>query len=91
MFGIPLKCNQAQYYVAFAAMRERRSDFAMKVWLPLALGIIAVSAYALFYYLSYDGPGGGNSFGLVNSVGLAAVVVGIIVAGVILRRASPQT
>jgi hypothetical protein len=63
----------------------------MRARVPAALGGVVVSAYAFFYYLSSTGSGTGNSFVLVNSIGLAAVVIGIVAAGFILRRATPHS
>jgi len=63
----------------------------MKLWVLAAFGAIVMIAYALFYYLSSAGNSGGNSVGLVNSVGLASVVVGVLVAGLIMRRATPHS
>ena len=60
----------------------------MKVWIPMALGGAIVLAYAFFYSLSADASGAG-SIGLVNSIGLIAVFVGLILAGLLLRRATP--
>jgi hypothetical protein len=61
----------------------------MKLWVPLVLGSVIVVGYAFFYFLSTVGTEEAESFGLVNSVGLAVVLVGIVAAGVILRRATP--
>lgn len=55
------------------------------------MGAGVILAYAFFYYLSTSGSENGNSFMLVNSVGLAAVVIGIVAAGFILRRATPHS
>lgn len=61
----------------------------MKLWVPVALGGLIAIAYAFFYELSVAESHGASSFGLANSVGLVAVFVGLIAAGVILRRATP--
>ncbi|MDA4125363.1 MAG: hypothetical protein OK438_07975 [Thaumarchaeota archaeon] len=61
----------------------------MKFWVPLALGSVIIVGYAFFYMISNLGAPGAGTFGLVNSVGLAAVLLGIVAAGVILRRATP--
>ncbi len=61
----------------------------MKLWVPIALGGVIAFAYALFYVLSTFGAPGAGPFGLANSVGLAAVLLGIVAAGFILRRATP--
>lgn len=61
----------------------------MKVWVPVTLGGLIVLAYAFFYTLSVAETQGAAAFGLANSVGLIAVFVGLIAAGVLLRRATP--
>lgn len=61
----------------------------MKLWIPVALGGLIVLAYGFFYALSETETQGAASFGLANSVGLVAVFVGLIAAGIILRRATP--
>ena len=67
---------------------ERGCPF-MRIWVPLALGGLIGFAYTFFYVLSAAGGGGASSFGLANSVGLAAVFVGLVAAGFLLRRATP--
>jgi len=62
----------------------------MKLWVPVAVGALIVAAYAFFYVLSLTEPEGANSFDLANSVGLIVVLVGVIAAGFVIRRASPQ-
>jgi hypothetical protein len=61
----------------------------MRRWLPLAIGGLIVLAYAFFYALNELGSQGASSFGFANSVGLIAVVVGLIAAGFLMKRASP--
>jgi hypothetical protein len=61
----------------------------MRLWVPLALGGLIVLAYAFLYEISAIESQGAASLGLANSVGLAAVFVGLIAAGFILRRSSP--
>ena len=62
----------------------------MKVWIPVALGAMIIGAYAFFYILSVSETQGATSIGLANSVGLVAVFVGLIAAGLIMRRATPH-
>ncbi len=62
----------------------------MKVWIPLALGTVVVVAYVFLYVLSSSDAEGASSVGLVNSIGLLAVFVGLIAAGLLLRRATPH-
>jgi hypothetical protein len=59
----------------------------LKKWVPLAVIVVAVLAY-LVYVLSSDS-GGLLTPGLVNVVGLFAVVIGVVAAGAILRRGGP--
>jgi hypothetical protein len=59
----------------------------MKAWIPVAVGGLIICAYALFYAVSSTE--GASSIGLANSVGLVAVLVGLIAAGILLRRATP--
>ena len=61
----------------------------MKLWVPVAVGVLIVAAYAFFYALSASEPQGSTSFSLTNSVGLVVVLVGVIAAGFVIRRASP--
>jgi hypothetical protein len=61
----------------------------VKVWIPVALGSLIAIAYAFFYALSVSESQGVASFGLANSVGIFAVFVGLIAAGIILRRVAP--
>lgn len=58
----------------------------MKNWVPVALGGMVVLAYALFYMIGTFESEGASSFGIVNTVGLVAVFVGVIVAATVMRR-----
>jgi hypothetical protein len=58
----------------------------MKPWLPIAGVALLVVAYAYFYELSAVETQGSASIGLANVAGLAAVIVGLIVAGMLFRR-----
>jgi uncharacterized membrane protein len=61
----------------------------MKLWIPIAVGCIILLAYAFFYALDATETQGATSLDLANSVGLVVVLVGVIAAGFVLRRASP--
>jgi hypothetical protein len=61
----------------------------MRFWVPLALGGVIVAAYVFLFLVSSLGAQDANSLSLANSVGLAAVVLGIVAAGFVLRRATP--
>jgi hypothetical protein len=63
----------------------------MKTWVPLALAGVVVLAYAVFTLTGSPEGQGGSSLGIVNTIGLATVLVGIAAAIVIMRRFSvPQ-
>ena len=62
----------------------------MKVWVPVAIVAMIVGAYAFFYLLSVSETQGATSIGLANSVGLLAVFVGLVAAGLMMRRATPH-
>ena len=61
----------------------------MKLWVPIALGGLIAFAYGFFYFISVETQGA-SSFGVANSVGLAGVFIGLIVAGLLVKRASPR-
>ena len=61
----------------------------MNVWVPLALGCVIFAAYAYLYQITAIGAEGASSVGMTNYAGLVVVFVGIVVAGLVLRRASP--
>ena len=63
----------------------------MKLWVPVALAAVVVVAYTLFYLLSVPDRAGTTSIGVVNMIGLASVVIGVVAAGFILRRSTPTT
>lgn len=62
----------------------------MKLWVPAAIALMVVVVYVLFYALSAAESQGAASFGLVNVVGLVGVIVALVGAGLIFRRATPQ-
>lgn len=61
----------------------------MRLWIPLAVAAIVAVSYAFFYLISFTEGQGSTAFQLVNEIGLAAVVIGVVAAGVVLRRATP--
>ncbi len=61
----------------------------MKAWVPVATVALVAVAYAFFYELSAVENEGSLSLGLANVAGLAAVLVGLVAAGFILRRGGP--
>jgi membrane associated rhomboid family serine protease len=69
--------------------RVRKGLAKLKLWVPVALGGLIAFAYGYFYFISSVETQGASSFGVANSVGLAGVFIGLIVAGLLLRRASP--
>lgn len=58
------------------------------MWVIPAFGGIVILAYLLFYVLDSIGTQGSNAFGVVNTVGLITVAVGLVVAGIVMRRTS---
>jgi hypothetical protein len=63
----------------------------LKLWVPLALAAVIGFAYFFFYILSSLETQGTTAFTLANSVGLAVVFLGVVAAGLVLRRASPPS
>lgn len=62
---------------------------AVRRWIPAAAVAIVVMTYALFYAVTALESQGASSFELVNTVGLLAVVFGVLAAAAILGRARP--
>jgi hypothetical protein len=62
----------------------------MRIWIPVALGGLILGSYAVFYALSTSESQGAASIGVANTVGLLAVFVGLIAAGLLMRRAAPH-
>jgi hypothetical protein len=60
----------------------------MKMWVIAAFAGVVVLAYLLFFLLDSLESNGSSALGLANAVGLATVVIGILAAGVIMRRTS---
>jgi len=58
----------------------------MKLWIPIVLVGLAVLAIAFYYALGAAESQGATSFDLANSVGLVVVVIGVIAAGIVVRR-----
>jgi hypothetical protein len=61
----------------------------MKLWIPLVLACVIGVSYAYLYQLTALEPQRAYSIGLANFAGLTLVFVGVIAAGLILRRANP--
>jgi hypothetical protein len=62
----------------------------MKRWIPVALGGVIVLAYTFFYALTSVETQGATSIGVANSIGLVVVLIGLVSAGLLLKRATPQ-
>jgi len=60
----------------------------LRTWVIAAFVAVVAVAYLLFFVLDSLESQGSGAFGLINAVGLLTVVIGIAVAGVILRRTS---
>jgi hypothetical protein len=58
----------------------------LKLWVPAALLVVVAVALAYFYFLALGNAGKGSGLGLANVIGLAGVVVGLVAAGVVMRR-----
>jgi len=72
------------------AVQQR--DFAfLRDLMVVKLGAVMIIALTLVLYMSGARSLEGNPLSLVNVIGLAAFVIGIIAAGFILRRTAPQT
>jgi len=61
----------------------------MKLWVPLTVGCVIVVAYAYFYQLTLLEAQGAAAVGMANFLGLILIFVGLVLTGLILRRASP--
>jgi len=61
----------------------------MRFWVPLALVCVLIVAYAYFYRLTALEAQGASSIGMANMAGLLLVFVGVVAAGLIMRRAAP--
>lgn len=60
----------------------------MKLWIPVAVCAVIVIAYAFFYALGATEPQGATSYDITNSVGLIVVIVGVVAAGLVIRRSN---
>ncbi len=60
----------------------------MRARVPIALAAIILLAYSLFYLATSLEGQGATSFAVVNGAGLAAVLIGVLAAGIILRRSA---
>jgi len=58
----------------------------MKLWIPILIFALAVLAILFYYALGAAEEQGATSFDLANSVGLIVVFVGVIAAGIVVRR-----
>ena len=60
----------------------------MKYLVPAAVLVLVAATYILFYLLTSFESQESSSFGLVNTVGLVFVFVGVVAAAVLFRRFS---
>ncbi|HMD78584.1 MAG TPA: hypothetical protein VKF39_01215 [Nitrososphaerales archaeon] len=60
----------------------------MRIWVPLGLAFVVGLSYAYLYQLTALEPAQASSIGLANLAGLILVFVGVIAAGLIIRRAN---
>jgi hypothetical protein len=63
----------------------------MRLWVPITLGCVIIAAYVYFYQLTVLETQGAASIGMANLAGLLLVFLGIVAAGLILRRATPPS
>ena len=56
---------------------------------PVVMCVLVVAAYALFYLITASESSGASALDFTNMIGLVAVFVGLIAAGLIFRRATP--
>ncbi|HZW85071.1 MAG TPA: hypothetical protein VFE91_04120 [Nitrososphaerales archaeon] len=61
----------------------------MKVWIPIAIIVLLVVVYGLFYFITATENRGAMSIGVLNLVGLITVIAGLLAAVLVMRRATP--
>jgi hypothetical protein len=61
----------------------------LRLWIPVAFIIFVLVALVLYNLLGAYQKQGGLTLEVVNELGLVVVVLGVVAAGIILRRASP--
>ena|GEM_PF-3910583 len=61
----------------------------MRLWVPVAAAAAAAGAVYFLYGYTADAVNGQSPVALVNTVGLVGVVLGLLAAALILRRARP--
>ena len=61
----------------------------MRSWIALALGCAVVLVLAYVYLLNATVGQGASSIGLANTAGIILVLIGILAAGLVLKRARP--
>jgi len=62
---------------------------SLRWWIPVSLVLVAVMALGIFYVAGSLEHQGASSLGFINVVGLLLVVLGVVAAASILRRAAP--
>jgi len=72
-------------------MEKLVSEEIVKLWIPVVFLGLAILAYAFFYVLTATESQGASSFYLTNMVGLAVFVIGVVAAGLVMRRAAPHS
>jgi hypothetical protein len=61
----------------------------MRLWIGVAAALLILLTLALLLTVDMMGEGTAGQLTLINTVGLAAVIIGVIAAGAVLRRSSP--
>ncbi len=69
---------------------EKKVAQILRLWVPVAAIALVVAVYLLFYGITATESQGSTSVGLANAAGFAAVVIGLVVAGLIFRRGAPE-
>jgi uncharacterized membrane protein YidH (DUF202 family) len=70
--------------------REMGFRTLLKLWVPVAVVGLIVIALAYYYAIGATESQGASSYSLANFVGLILVVVGVVAAGLVMRRATPH-
>lgn len=65
--------------------------WTLRRWIPVSLIAAVILAYAIFLVIGTLEQQGASSLSFINLVGFILVILGVIAAGAILRRASPPS
>jgi hypothetical protein len=62
----------------------------VKLWIPIAVVGLIIIAVIYYFAIGATESQGATSYSLANDVGLIVVVIGVVAAGLVLRRATPH-